>query len=126
MPLLLNLAHPLTPGQLASLHELLGEFELLQPGARQWDVDQPFAPQIHTALEELGISPERWQAGGIVVCLPTLHAAAAVMLAALHGRMGHFPAVVRLRPVQTELGTGFELAEIVNLDAVRRDARGTR
>lgn len=124
--LLLNFAHPLTTSQLAAIRERIGEFGVLALEGKPWDVNEPFAPQIEAALDQLGLSPERWQAGGIVLCLPTLHVAAGVMLAALHGRMGHFPAVVRLRPVQTDLGPQFGLAEIINLDAVRQDARKTR
>lgn len=119
----INFGHPLTEEQAGQLRGQIGEFALLQPPPVHWEVDQPFAPQVQEALEELGLSPEQWQSERIVLSLPTLHVAAAVMLAALHGRIGHFPAIVRLRPVDTPAGTSFELAEVIPLDDVRRNAR---
>jgi hypothetical protein len=49
-----------------------------------------------------------------------------VLLAELHGRCGYFPAAVRLRPVPDSVPPRFEVAEIVNLQAVREKARGRR
>ena len=47
-------------------------------------------------------------------------------LAELHGRMGYYPPVVRLRPVPDSLPPRYEVAEILNLQAVRDDARRKR
>ncbi|MGH2522324.1 MAG: CRISPR-associated protein Csx15, partial [Anaerolineales bacterium] len=41
----------------------------------------------------------------------------------LHGRMGYFPPLIRLRPVQEALPPRYEVAEILNLQAVRDGAR---
>jgi len=49
-----------------------------------------------------------------------------VLLAELHGRMGYFPPIVRLRPVPNALPPRFEVAEIINLQAVREAARTRR
>lgn len=119
----INFGHPLTEEQAEQLRQELGELTLLQPATTHWDVDQPLAPQVQEALDGLGLTPEQWQTVPIVLLLPTLHVAAAVMLAALHGRVGHFPAIVRLKPVERPVGTRFELAEIISLDAVRSAAR---
>ncbi|HOB44046.1 MAG TPA: CRISPR-associated protein Csx15, partial [Bacillota bacterium] len=40
--------------------------------------------------------------------------------------MGHFPACVRIRPVAGSVPTQFEVAEIINLEAVRQEARTRR
>jgi hypothetical protein len=40
--------------------------------------------------------------------------------------MGHFPAFVRLKPVQGALVTEYVVAEIVNLEHVRAAARTRR
>jgi hypothetical protein len=40
--------------------------------------------------------------------------------------MGYFPAVLRLRPVPNTTPPAFELAEILNLQSVREQARGKR
>jgi len=58
--------------------------------------------------------------------LPSLNYAAAVLLAELHGRMGHFPAILRLRPIAGALVTEYDVAEIINLEAVRAEARTRR
>jgi hypothetical protein len=48
------------------------------------------------------------------------------LLAELHGRMGHFPAVLRLRPVPDSNPPQFEVAEVINLQEVRDETRKRR
>ena len=50
----------------------------------------------------------------------------ALLLAALHGRMGYFPPVIRLRPDAGSLPPRYEVVEILNLQAVRDAARQER
>jgi hypothetical protein len=52
--------------------------------------------------------------------------AAFVLLAELHGRIGHFPALIRLRPLPGSTPTTYEVAELINLQAIREDARRRR
>jgi hypothetical protein len=47
-------------------------------------------------------------------------------LAELHGRMGYFPPILRLRPVEGAIPPRFEVAEIINLQALRDAARKER
>jgi hypothetical protein len=61
-----------------------------------------------------------------LVNLPALAPAAAALLAELHGRMGYFPAIVRIRPVAGSTPPAYEVAEIINLQAVRDAARERR
>ena len=51
---------------------------------------------------------------------------AALLLAELHGRMGYFPPVLRLRPIANSTPTQFEIAEILNLQNVREASRANR
>ncbi|MCS7301391.1 MAG: CRISPR-associated protein Csx15 [Fimbriimonadales bacterium] len=51
---------------------------------------------------------------------------AATLLAELHGRMGYFPPVLRLRPVEGAVPPRFEVAEILNLQQIRDTARSQR
>jgi hypothetical protein len=60
------------------------------------------------------------------VNLPSLNHIAACVLAELHGRMGYFPTILRMRPVAGSTPPQFEVAEIINLQAVRDQARTTR
>jgi len=123
--ILLNFAHPLTPRQLEQITALLGSApERVQDVRVQFDLEQPFNEQIIRLLDDLAIT--QWQAGGWLVVLPSLNYAAAVLLAELHGRAGHFPTILRLRPVAGALVTEYEVAEIINLEAVRAEARTRR
>jgi hypothetical protein len=125
--IVLNFAHPLTPRQLEQIAALVGNMpERVQDVRSQFDLEQPFNQQIIGLLDNLGISTQRWQAGGWLIVLPSLNYASAVLLAELHGRMGHFPAILRLRPVAGALVTEYDVAEIINLEAVRSEARTRR
>ncbi len=125
--IILNFAHPLTSRQLDQIAALVGNMpERVQDVRSQFDLEQSFNQQIVRLLDNLGITTEQWQAGGWLIVLPSLNYAAAVLLAELHGRMGHFPAILRLRPVAGALVTEYDVAEIINLEAVRSEARTRR
>ncbi|MDZ4771098.1 MAG: CRISPR-associated protein Csx15 [Chloroflexota bacterium] len=124
---ILNFAHPLTPRQIDQLTALVGSApERIQDVRVQLDLQQPFPPQIVRLLDDLGITPSDWQSGGWLIVLPSLNYGASVLLAELHGRMGHFPAILRLRPVVGAVVTEYDAAEIINLEAVRAEARMRR
>ncbi len=125
--LLLNLSHPLTPAQQAQIEQLTGRgIDRLIEIMPQFDHEQPFAEQILALVDAVGLSADEWQTTAIVVNPPGYAPAAATLLAELHGRMGHFPAIVRLRPAPGSTPTRYEVAEIVNLQAVRDSARFKR
>jgi hypothetical protein len=44
---------------------------------------------------------------------------AATLLAELHGRMGYFPTILRLKPIPNSTPPQFQVAEVINLQAVR-------
>ena len=125
--IVVNFAHPLTPGHLQRLEEITSsKVERVLDVPSQVDVQQPLVPQIVALVEAAGLSPAEWQTRPLLVVLPSLNYSAAALLAELHGRLGYFPAVVRLRPVAGSMVQQFEVAEIVNLQAVREAARGRR
>ncbi|HPD40822.1 MAG TPA: CRISPR-associated protein Csx15 [Anaerolineae bacterium] len=125
--LLLNFSHPLTAEQLTRVMALLGS-----PVSRVLDVPthfdpvQPFLPQITALVEGIGLTPTEWQTLPLLINPPSLNVITATLLAELHGRMGYFPAILRLRPVAGSLPPRFEVAEIINLQAVREAARVQR
>ncbi len=130
--LILNFAHPLTAEHLAQIEALTG-----QKVARvivvnsQIDTQQSLAPQIVAMADATGLSPEEWQTAPILVNPPALNFSAVALIAELHGRMGYFPPVLRMRPVvgpdgQRVVPPRFEVAEIINLQAVRDEARTRR
>ena len=77
-------------------------------------------------MERIAIKPDEWQQQPIIVNLPALSVIAGLVLAELHGRMGYFPPVVRLKPVSSLGPVVFELAEVLPLNAVREAARQKR
>jgi hypothetical protein len=125
--LLVNFAHPLTPAQLDTVARLAGRpVERVIDVRVQFDNARPFAEQAHEAVASAGLSTEQWQTEAMLVNLPSLNVIAALVLAELHGRTGYFPAVLRLRPVAGSNPPAFEVAEVLNLHAVREAARGQR
>jgi hypothetical protein len=124
---LLNFSHPLTPAQYEAVQSILGgPFATITEAKAQFDPEQAFTPQAVALLDSLNVDSGRWQGEGWVVVLPSLNYIAAVLLAELHGRMGHFPTMIRLRPAQQNLVTVYEVAEIINLEQVRQTARTRR
>jgi hypothetical protein len=124
---LLNFSHPLTPVQTEALITLLeGRTFTSHICSAQFDAQAPFAEQAETLLNALPLSPAEWQSESLLLILPGHSAIAALILASIHGRCGYFPAFVRLRPVPDEIPPRFEIAEIVNLQAVRDRARTRR
>jgi hypothetical protein len=124
--ILLNYAHPLTEGQLAQVAELAGAVPDVRTSATQIDPQQPLLPQAAALADAAGLDSHTWQAAPLIVGLPGLAALSAVLLAEIHGRSGHFPAIIRLRPVAGALITSYEIAEVVNLEVLRAQARTRR
>jgi hypothetical protein len=125
--IILNFTHPLSPKQIEQIATLAGnQPERVHDIKVQFDVDQPFAAQVVAMLDTLSISPAEWQSGGWLIVLPSLNYIAGVLLAELHGRMGHFPAILRLKAASNAVVTEYEVAEIINLEVVRQEARTRR
>ncbi|MCS6927770.1 MAG: CRISPR-associated protein Csx15 [Candidatus Binatia bacterium] len=125
--ILLNFAHPLTPDQLQQIVTLTGRaVERVIAIPCQIDPQLPLVPQVRALIEQVGLSAQEWQTLPLLVNPPSLNFIAVVLLAELHGRCGYFPAHVRLRPVHGSLPPQYEVAEVINLQAVRDEARSRR
>ncbi len=125
--LLLNFSHPLTDAQRSQIETLAGQpITDLRTLPLQFDEQQPFAPQVRTLVAAIDLSPAAWQTTPMLVLLPSLNFITAALLAELHGRMGYFPPMVRTRPVAESVPRRFEVAEILDLQAIREDARTQR
>ncbi len=125
--ILLNFSHPLAPDHLAQVETLTGQkVERVVEVPSQVDAQQPLVPQTIALANECGLSPAEWQTLPILVNPPALNFIAAALLAELHGRCGYFPAHVRMRPVEGSLPPQYEVAEVLDLQAVRDAARGKR
>lgn len=125
--ILLNFSHPLTPAHLERVETLSGqEVERVIEARAQFDHEKPFAEQVRALADQVMLTPEEWQTAPLLVNPPSLHTAAAALLAELHGRMGYFPSILRLRPVAGSNPPQFEVAEILNLNEIREQARRLR
>jgi hypothetical protein len=122
--LVLNFSHPLTGEQVAQIEQLLGQsIERIVALPAQFDQQQSFALQMDQLLSGVTLTPQEWQSLPLLVVLPSFSAIAGAVLAELHGRMGYFPPIVRLKPVADALPPRYEVAEVLNLQAVRDAAR---
>ncbi len=124
---ILNFAHPLTPEQLGQIEQLSGSsIENIQTLQMQIDQSNPLDKQIVQAIDSIGFSSEEWQTLPLLVNPPGLVSAALALIAELHGRIGYFPAIIRVRPIAGSIPLQFEIAEIINLQAIREQARMRR
>ena len=125
--ILINFTHPLTAGQLAQISELSGErVDQVRDVPSQFDHGRSFNQQVTACMNQAGMSSTQWQTESILINPPAYAPAACLLMAELHGRSGYFPACLRLRPVPDSLPPRFEVAEILNLHAVRSEARQRR
>lgn len=124
--IILNFAHPLTAEQRSQIEALTGEtIEQVINLAVHFDNAAPFLPQLEALMAQIPLDAETWQTASILVNPPSLNFITALLLAELHGRMGYFPPIIRLRPLNT-VPPRYEVAEILNLNAVREAARARR
>ena len=125
--ILLNFSHPLTPEHLTTIETLTkNSVAQVLDLPIHFDQSQPFQPQLQKVLEGVPLAPQEWQTAAIVVNLPSYNYIAAMTLAELHGRMGYFAPIIRLKPVDGALPPRFEVAEVINLQAMRDAARKER
>jgi len=125
--ILLNFSHPLTEKQIASIEEMLS-CKISRPVHCHiyFDNDQSFLNQVRDLFSSETLSENEIQTQPVLVVLPSHSFIAGLILAELHGRMGHFPAVVRIGPVPDSVPVAYKVSEIVDLQALRDEAkRGT-
>ena len=124
---ILNFSHPLTEAQLARIRELTGEEDLRVVEIHtHFDNDQPFGPQLDDLLARIPLDARALQTEPILLVPPALNFITAMLLARLHGLMGYFPPIIRIAPVAGSLPPRYDVAEIIDLQAIRHAARATR
>ncbi len=125
--ILLNFSHPLTPDHLTAIRALTDTTEIeVRTVAVQVSAQEALAPQVVALVAAAAVSSEQWQTVPILVNPPGYAPVAVALMAELHGRMGHFPAVLRLRPLAGSVPTRYEVAEILHLQGIREAARTRR
>jgi hypothetical protein len=124
--LLLNYAHPLTEAQRVQATALTGDSLEVHDIIVQIGRDRPLADVARELVEAAGLGTTEWQTVPLLVNPPGLAPLALALIAELHGRSGHFPALLNIRPVAGATPPRYEVAEIVDLQAVRDVARWLR
>lgn len=125
--ILLNFSHPLTSAQLQQVEALTDQpIEQVINLNVHFDNQVPFLEQLKKLVSQIPLDSTSLQSMPLLVNPPSLNFITAMLLAELHGRMGYFPPILRLRPVGGSLPPRYEIAEILNLQAIRDAARLTR
>ncbi|MCD4808878.1 MAG: hypothetical protein K8R17_03160 [Methanosarcinales archaeon] len=124
---ILNFSHPITHTQKEKIENILQKpiKEIIELPT-QLDESFSFQPQLCDIINQAKISSESLQQGEYIVNLPGFAPAAAVLISELHGRMGHFPTVIRLKKVEGSTPPVYDVEEIMDLQAVRDEARTCR
>lgn len=74
--------------------------------------------QISAIVDAAGLTLEEWRMRPLLINPPGYAPAAFVLLAELHGRIGSFPTLIRMRPKNGPV-PAYEVAELLNLQAIR-------
>jgi hypothetical protein len=124
--LILNFTHPLTKEQCTQI-EALAHTPITEVRTIAVQIDQaaPLGPQISRIVEMTGLSAQEWQTRPLLINPPGYAPAAFVLLAELHGRIGHFPTLIRMCPRYGPTTT-YEVAELLNLQGIRESSRTQR
>lgn len=119
--LVLNFTHPLTDEQTATIKILVQQdIEVISvPTQIQKLALAPLEEQVQHLIDSIALTPTEWQTRQMIINPVALSSAWGAVLAELHGRMGYFP-----KQIIMERGdTGFVVAGIVDLQALRETAR---
>lgn len=124
--LILNFTHPLTEQERTQINVIAStSIEKVYDIPVEINEQEPLEPQITTIVDSIGLSSAEWQTRPLLINPPGYAPAAFVLLAELHGRIGHFPSLIRLRPKPGPV-TNYEVAELLNLQTIRDAARKRR
>jgi hypothetical protein len=124
--LILNFSHPLTNDQSKQIEAFAATtIDDIRTIPVQINQDEPLDQQIIAIADATGLTSEEWQTRTLLINPPGYAPAAFALLAELHGRIGHFPTLIRLKP-KKDILTTYEVAELLNLQEIRDTARTTR
>jgi hypothetical protein len=122
----LNFAHPLTDEHIVQIEVIAASnIDNIQTIPVQVNENEPLEAQIRAIVDAVQLTSEEWQTRSLLINPPGYTPAACVLLAELHGRIGHFPAIIHLRPILGPVTT-YEVAESLNLQTIRETSRKRR
>ena len=125
--ILLNFSHPLSAEQLLIVESLVSsKFTSIIDIKTHLDHQTSFPSQVKKLVGDITLTSQQWQNSKILLVPPSLSIISCILLSELHGRMGYFPAVLRVKPVPGSTPPVFEPAEVLNLQAIRDASRENR
>jgi len=124
--LILNFGHPIRDEVIKTIEKALNinVREIIEIPVC-FDPDASFVDQTKSLLDgdKPHLSDREWQTEDIVIVPPSQPVIAQTLIAVLHARMGHFPTIIRLKTEPESTPTRYGLAEIIDLQQVRDQAR---
>jgi len=124
--IVLNFTHPLTEEQCCQVEQLSGQaIQEVRTIPVQIDQEKPLVQQVVALVDTVNLTAQEWQAQALLINPPGLAPVALMLLAEIHGRIGYFPTILHIRPRQGAI-TSYEVAELINLQHLREEARKKR
>ena len=121
--IVLNFAQSLTMQQQTQIEELSNTtIENIITISTLINEEEPLEPQIASLIEAVDQSTHDWHKRDILINPPGYAPAAILLLAEIHGRIGHFPTLIRMRPKYASVTT-YEVIQLLNLQTIRDAAR---
>lgn len=124
--IVINFAHVISEQQQQQIETLTGQpITKLIALPVQIDNQQPLMAQVEALLAGVELTQAEWESG-ILINPPGYAPIVPLVLAHIHGRAGHFPAMIQIRPVANSTPTRYEVADVINLQSIREQARRQR
>lgn len=122
--ILLNFGHPISEAQRQQIETFLpGPLENIIELRAQFDHEGDFVGEVQALCRRITLPPEIWEGSRVILNLPGYAPAAAVVLAWVHGLMGHFPTIVRWVPLAGTAPQEYWPVELINLQETRERGR---
>ncbi len=120
--------HPVLPGQQKAIQKRMGwpKLDVIDVPMGTIAEDENFLKIAILKVDGIDLLPSEWQTFSLVAIPSGYSPLWSALLAEMHGRLGHFPDVVRIRPAPQGEKEKFEVAEILDLRDIRHQARGKR
>ncbi|QGT99783.1 hypothetical protein SYNTR_1190 [Candidatus Syntrophocurvum alkaliphilum] len=125
--IIINFSHPMHDKDIKRIEEITNiKVTEIRDIDTFIDIEKNLEEQLFSIIKEVGFTSHQWQTEPFLINPPSLNYSTAALISLIHGLAGHFPAIVRFKPISNVISTSFEVAEIINLQQLREKARQIR